>query len=88
MANENGKPTQQDIDRLLQIASKKLGISPDKLKTTLSDSKTAQELLNRVGGEKAKQALNNPQVLQDMLKNNPQAKRFYDDLTGGGKNGR
>lgn len=88
MANENGRPSQQDIDRLLQIASKKLGITPEKLKTTLSDKKAAQDLLNRVGGNKAKQALTNPQALQDLLKNNPQAKHFYDDLTGGGNHGR
>lgn len=88
MANGNGKPTQKDIDRLLQIASKKLGITPEKLKATLSDKKAVQTLLNRVGGEKAKQALTDPQALQDLLKNNPQAKRFYDDLNGGGNHGR
>lgn len=88
MASENGKPSQKDIDRLLQIASKKLGTTPEKLKATLSDKKATQSLLGHIGGEKAKQALNNPQVLQDLLKNNPQAKRFYDDLNGGGNHGR
>lgn len=87
MANGNGKPSKEDIERLLQIASKKLGITPEKLKTTLSDKKAAQDLLNRVGGEKAKKALTDPQILQDMLKKNPEAKRFYNDLTGGSQNG-
>ncbi len=87
MANQNGKPTKEDIERLLQIASKKLGITPEKLKTTLSDKKATQDLLGRLGGEKAKQAVQDPQALQDLLKNNPQARKFYDDMTGGGKNG-
>lgn len=87
MANQNGKPTKEDIERLLQIASKKLGITPEKLKTTLSDKKATQDLLGHLGGEKAKQAVQDPQALQDLLKNNPQARKFYDDMTGGGKNG-
>lgn len=85
---ENKKPSPEELARLLKLASQKLGVTPEKLKSTLSDAHATSELLERLGGQKAKQALNDPRALQDLLKQNPQAQKFYDDLTGGKGDGK
>ena len=85
---EKKAPSPEQLARLLQLASKKLGTTPEQLQSILADPQKANTLLQRLGGEKAKQALRDPAVLQDLLKRDPQARKLYDDLTGGTGDGR
>lgn len=84
---EKKTPTPEELARLLQLASKKLGTTPERLQSILADPQAANALLQKLGGEKAKKALRDPAVLQDLLNRDPQAKKLYDDLTGGTDDG-
>lgn len=72
------------LDALLKTAGKKLGISPDALRQALTDPKKAEEMLSaidkRTGG---KINVKDPNSLENMIKNNPKAKKLFDDLTKG-----
>lgn len=76
------------LDALLKTAGKKLGVSPDALRAALTDPKKAEEMLStidkRTGG---KLNVKDPSALENMIRNNPKAKKLFDDLTRGGRNG-
>ena len=76
------------LSALLQTAGKKLGISPDALLAALSDPKKADAMLSEIdkktGGKISAKGAGS---LENMVKNNPAAKKILDDLTRGGKNG-
>lgn len=73
---------------LLNTASKKLGIPTDELKEALSNPKKASALLSQLdyktGG---KISSTDPASLEEIINNNPKAKKIYDNLKKGKKNG-
>lgn len=87
MSNKNGGQDDQ-LSMLLNTAGKKLGISPESLRAALSDPKLAESVLGQIdknSGGKLK--MTSKESLEKMVKNNPQAKKLYDELSRGGKNG-
>lgn len=76
------------LNDLINMAGKKLGISPDALRAALSDPNKAQQMLGEID-KKTGGAYNasNPESLKNMMKNNPNAQKMFNDLTRGGKNG-
>ncbi|HCC00519.1 MAG TPA: hypothetical protein DEP42_04795 [Ruminococcaceae bacterium] len=83
-----GSSHNMEIEQLLKIAGKRLGMDPENLRHIISDKEKAKALLNRVGGEQAEQALKDPQKFQEMLKKNPKADKMFNDLTGGSQHGK
>jgi chromosome segregation and condensation protein ScpB len=82
--------SQEQIDKLINMASKKLGMTPSQLRSIASTPQDANELLSRLTKEKselAKSALNDPKVLERLLDSNPQAKKLIEEILGDKKNG-
>lgn len=76
------------LNALLKTAGKKLGISPDALRAALSNPEKAETMLSQIDkrtGGKISGA--DAGSIENMIKNNPKAKKIFDDLTRGGKNG-
>lgn len=73
---------------LLETAGKKLGISPDILREALSDPEKAQTLISEIDRKSGgKISSGGAQSLENMVNSNPKAKKLYDDIIRGGKNG-
>jgi len=76
------------LGAMLETAGRKLGISPDALRAALSDPKKAQQLVGEIdrksGGKICSGGI---ESLEKMVRNNPQARKIYDDIIRGGKNG-
>jgi hypothetical protein len=84
-----GKFSPEMINAMLKMAGQKLGMTPEELKAAVSDPKKANELigsLNKNNDGKAKETMPSSSALEDLLKNNPKAKKMLEDLMGGNKN--
>ncbi len=81
---KNSQFSGQNLNGLLQVVSKKLGIPPEQLRQELESGKFDNALRNMNGAEaqKFQQAIRNPQIV-DKLMSTPQAKALYEKLTGG-----
>lgn len=80
MPNQN-EPSQEKLNAMLKMASSKLGMSTDQLKSVLNDKNKTNELLNKIGGQNSfLQAMKNPESLEKMINENPQAKKILGDL--------
>ncbi|MDE5771785.1 MAG: hypothetical protein K2I06_09200 [Ruminococcus sp.] len=71
------------INGLLEAVSKKIGVSPDKLKKELESGKfdSAISAMNKNDAAKFQQAVNNPKLVEKMM-STPQAKALYKKLSG------
>ncbi|MDE6092602.1 MAG: hypothetical protein K2G14_05855 [Ruminococcus sp.] len=71
------------IGGLLEAVSKKIGVSPDKLKKELEAGKfdSAISAMNKNDAAKFQQAVNNPKLVEKMM-STPQAKALYKKLSG------
>lgn len=74
------------ISGLLNAVSKKIGVSPEKLRTELEEGKfdSALSAMNSNDAAKFRQAVNNPKLVERMM-STPQAKALYEKLSGGKK---
>lgn len=80
MPNQNDLSPEK-LNAMLKMASSKLGMSPDQLKNVLNDKNKTNELLNKIGGQSSfNQAMKNPESLEKMINENPQAKKILGDL--------
>ena len=76
------------LSALLKTAGKKLGISPNDLLAALSDPKKADAMLSEIDKKTGgKISAKGTDSLENIVKSNPAAKKMFDDLTRGGKNG-
>ena len=82
--NSNIDP--KKISGLLNAVSKKIGVSPEKLRTELEEGKfdSALSAMNSNDAAKFRQAVNNPKLVERMM-STPQAKALYEKLSGGKK---
>ncbi|MBE6864669.1 MAG: hypothetical protein J6I47_04820 [Ruminococcus sp.] len=80
--NNNGIDPKK-LSGLLNVVSKKLGVSPDKLRSELEAGKfdSALSAMNRNDAAKFQQAVNNPKMVERMM-STPQAKALYKKLSG------
>ena len=80
MANLNATP--QQLDKLLNVVSAKLGVSPDSLRRDLEQGKFDAALNNMKPSEVAafNQIVNNPGMLEKFM-STPQAQALYNKLT-------
>lgn len=71
------------INGLLEAVSRKIGVSPDKLKKELESGKfdSAISAMNKNDAAKFQQAVNNPKLVEKMM-STPQAKALYKKLSG------
>lgn len=81
--NNNGF-SDSDMQQLLEIASSKLGISPEKLKQQAESGKIEDALGNLSSGQanQLKQLMSNPQAINMLLKS-PQAQAVIKNLMKG-----
>lgn len=81
MNNNNIDPNK--ISGLLSAVSKKIGVSPDKLRTELEEGKfdSAIAAMSKNDAAKFQQAVNNPKLVEKMM-STPQAKALYKKLSG------
>ena len=80
--------SKEQLNAMLDTAGKKLGISPDALRAALSDPKIAETMLAQIDKKSGgKFKASDKSSIENMVKNNPKAKKMLDDLTRGGKNG-
>lgn len=81
MNKNNIDPNQ--LNGLLNAVSKKIGVSPEKLKSELESGKfdSALSAMSKSDSEKFQQAVNNPKLIEKMM-STPQAKALYEKLTG------
>lgn len=73
----------KSLNGLLEVVSKKIGVSPDKLKSDLESGKfdSAMSAMSKSDAAKFQQAVKNPKLV-DKLMSSPQAKAIYKKLTG------
>lgn len=84
----SAKNNSNQFDIIINEAGKKLGISPDALRAAINDPNKAQSMLNEIDKKTGgKFNASNPESMKNMIKNNPQTQKMYDDLMRGGKNG-
>lgn len=71
------------INGLLNVVSKKLGVSPDKLKKELEDGKFDSAIagMSKSDSMKFQQAIKNPQIVEKLM-STPQAQALYNKLSG------
>ncbi|MCD7730640.1 MAG: hypothetical protein LUI05_03985 [Oscillospiraceae bacterium] len=74
-----------NMNELINIVGKKLGVSPEQLKAELESGKFDSALKNMKPADEAKfnTILNNPKMLEQFM-STPQAKALYQKLTGEG----
>ncbi len=82
MNKNNFDPKQ--LNGLLNVVSKKIGIPPEQLKKELEAGKFDSALSAMNAGESAKfqQVMKNPQLIEKLM-STPQAKALYQKLSGG-----
>ncbi|MDF2567382.1 MAG: hypothetical protein K0R90_838 [Oscillospiraceae bacterium] len=80
MNEKNINPKQ--LDELLKMASKKMGTSPEQLKSQLESGNLKDVLKNSnsKGSNKLNQVLSNPDIAEQLLKS-PQARQLLKKLT-------
>jgi lambda repressor-like predicted transcriptional regulator len=77
----------QKLDELLKVASKKLGMDPEKIKSELNNDTTSAELMKKAKGVSSSQlkaVLNDPKTLEGIL-SSPKGRKLIEELLGGGK---
>ncbi|MBE6849074.1 MAG: hypothetical protein E7502_04105 [Ruminococcus sp.] len=74
----------QDLNGLLAVVSKKLGVPPEQLRKELESGKfdSALRNLSSADAQKFQQAIRNPKLVEKLM-SAPQAKALYEKLTGG-----
>ncbi len=74
----------KDLNGLLDVVSKKLGMPSEQLRQELQAGKfdNAMKNMNAADAAKFKQAVNNPQLVEKLM-SSPQAKALYQKLSGG-----
>ncbi len=74
----------KDLNGLLEVVGKKLGMQPDQLRQELQAGKFDNAMKNMSASDAAKfrQAVNNPQMVEKLM-SSPQARALYQKLTGG-----
>ena len=88
--SDKGGISPEAINEMLKLASKKLGMTPEQLKSTISDPQKANILLQKLdknNNGKVKSAVNDPKALEDLINSNPKAKKLLNDLLGDKKDG-
>jgi hypothetical protein len=76
------------LNAMIQAAGKKLGIPPSELLAALSNPKKADAMLSQIDKKTGgKISAKGTESLENIIKNNPTAKKMFDNLTRGGKNG-
>ena len=75
--------SQQQINQLLQMASKKMGTTPEELKRKLETSNVEETLkhMNKNDAAKVQQVLSNPALAKQLL-NSPQAQAMLKNMMG------
>lgn len=83
---KNSQFSSQNLNGLLQVVGKKLGMTPEQLRHELESGKFDSALQNMSGADaqKFQQAIKNPQIVEKLM-SAPQAKALYEKLTGGKK---
>ena len=84
------KFSQSNMQELLKIASKKLGMTPEQLHQTIADPQKAEELITRIGGPKSEQyksAMKSSSSIEQLPNSNPKAKKLLEELLGDKNNG-
>ncbi len=81
---QNGQFDAQNLDGLLQVVSKKLGMPPEQLRRELESGKfdSALQNMNTADAQKFQQAIRNPQIVEKLM-SAPQAKALYEKLRKG-----
>lgn len=80
--------SEDQLNAMLEMAGKKLGIAPTQLRAALSDPKKAETLVSQINHKSGgKFNTSDPSSLEKMVKNNPNAQKMLDDLTKGNKDG-
>lgn len=78
----------EQLNAMLKTASKKLGISSDQLRSALSNPQKAESVLSQIDRKTGgKFNTSDTKSLEKMLRNNPKARKMFDDLTRGNKDG-
>ncbi len=82
MNKNNFDPKQ--LNGLLNVVSKKIGIPPEQLKKELEAGKfdSALSAMNASESAKFQQVMKNPQLIEKLM-STPQAKALYQKLSGG-----
>lgn len=78
------------LNEMLKLAGKKLGMSPEQLKETITDPQKANNLLSSLDKKnpgKIKAAASDPKALEDLINSNPKAKKLLNELLGEKKDG-
>lgn len=83
---KNSQISPQNLNGLLEVVSKKLGMPPEQLRRELESGKFDGALRNMSGADaqKFQQAIRNPQIVEKLM-SAPQAKALYEKLSGGKK---
>jgi hypothetical protein len=82
-----GDMSVDQLGAMIKLASGKLGISPEELRSILSDKGRTEELLSRIGGKKVfEAAMKDPDSLEKVTNDNPAAKKTLGGLFGGKQN--
>lgn len=73
-----------ELNGLLNVVSKKIGIPPEQLKKELEAGKfdSAISAMNKNDAAKFQQAVKNPAIIEKMM-STPQAQALYKKLSGG-----
>lgn len=81
MERKNMNP--QQVDQLLQVASKKLGVPPEQLRSELESGKYDKVLKNMSQKDSAmlQKVMQNPKMMEKLI-SSPQAKALYQKLSG------
>lgn len=71
------------LNSLLEVVSKKIGVTPEKLKKDLESGKfdSALSAMSESDAMKFRQAVKNPKLVEKMM-SSPQAKALYKKLSG------
>lgn len=81
---QNAQFDPQNLNGLLQVVSKKLGVPPEQLRRELEAGKfdSALQSMNAADAQKFQQAIRNPQLVEKLM-SAPQAKALYEKLRKG-----
>ncbi|MDE5765122.1 MAG: hypothetical protein K2I00_09180 [Ruminococcus sp.] len=82
MNKNNFDPKQ--LNGLLNVVSRKIGVSPQQLQKELEEGKfdSALSAMNKNDAVKFQQAMKNPQIVEKLM-STPQAKALYEKLSKG-----
>ncbi|MBQ8928134.1 MAG: hypothetical protein IJ055_07685 [Oscillospiraceae bacterium] len=80
----NRSYSQGELEGLLQVVSRKLGMAPEQLRADLEAGKfdRAMQSMDPVQAQKLRQAVRDPQMVERLM-STPQARALYEKLTGG-----